>query len=106
MGEQRTPGQERGPPPGLAELVVPRPELIAAIHREYLEAGADAIKTAAFGANRFRLAAYGIADQAGRLNRRAAQLAREARDVAGRDALGAGSLGPPGTPLGGPPRRP
>src|SRR6266487_318410 len=59
----------------LDELVVSRPELISAIHREYLEAGADVIKTAAFGANRFRLAAYGIADQASHLNRRAAQLA-------------------------------
>ena len=90
----------------LDELVVSRPELISAIHREYLEAGADAIKTAAFGANRFRLEAYGIADQAGRLNRRAAQLAREARDVAGRDALVAGSVGPLGMPLRGPIRRP
>src|SRR5438552_8573868 len=90
----------------LDELVVSRPELISAIHREYLEAGADAIKTAAFGANRFRLAAYGIADQAGRLNRRATQLAREARDVAGRDALVAGSIGPLGMPLRGPIRRP
>jgi homocysteine S-methyltransferase len=90
----------------LDELVVSRPELISAIHREYLEAGADVIKTAAFGANRFRLAAYGIADQAGRLNRRAAQLAREARDVAGRDALVAGSVGPLGMPLRGPIRRP
>lgn len=89
----------------LDELVVSHPELISAIHREYLEAGADAIKTAAFGANRFRLAAYGIADQAGRLNRRAAQLAREARDVAGRDALVAGSIGPLGMPLRGPIRR-
>lgn len=90
----------------LDELVVSRPELISAIHREYLEAGADAITTAAFGANRFRLAAYGIADQAGRLNRRAVQLAREARDVAGRDALVAGSIGPLGMPLRGPIRRP
>jgi methionine synthase I (cobalamin-dependent)/5,10-methylenetetrahydrofolate reductase len=90
----------------LDELVVSHPELISAIHREYLEAGADAIKTAAFGANRFRLAAYGIADQAGRLNRRAAQLAREARDVAGREALVAGSIGPLGMPLRGPIRRP
>jgi methionine synthase I (cobalamin-dependent)/5,10-methylenetetrahydrofolate reductase len=90
----------------LDELVVSRPELISAIHREYLEAGADVIKTAAFGANRFRLAAYGIADQASQLNRRAAQLAREARDVAGRDALVAGSVGPLGMPLRGPIRRP
>jgi homocysteine S-methyltransferase len=90
----------------LDELVVSHPELISAIHREYLEAGADAIKTAAFGANRVRLAPYGIADHAGRLNRRAAQLAREARDVAGRDVLVAGSIGPLGMPLRGPIHRP
>jgi homocysteine S-methyltransferase len=90
----------------LDELVASHPDLISSIHREYLEAGADAIKTAAFGANRFRLAAYGIADEAGRLNRRAAQLARDARDVAGREALVAGSIGPLGMPLRGPIRRP
>ena len=61
-----------------------RPELIGAIHREYLAAGADLIETASFGANRLRLASYGLAAQASPLNRRAAQLAREARDVSGR----------------------
>ena len=84
----------------LDELVATRPELIGAIHREYLAAGADVIETATFGANRIRLAPYGLADRAGRLARRGAQLAREARDVAGRDALVAGSIGP----LGGPTR--
>ena len=54
----------------------------APIHREAIAAGADIIETNTFGANRFRLAPYGLADRAGRLNRRAAQLAREARDVA------------------------
>lgn len=90
----------------LDELVLSRPELIGAIHREYLEAGAEAITTAAFGANRSRLAPYGIADQAARLNRRAAQLAREARDVAAREALVAGSIGPLGAPLRGLEHRP
>ena len=65
----------------LDELVLSRPELIGAIHREYLAAGADLIETATFGANRVRLAPYGLADQAGRLARRGAQIAREARDV-------------------------
>ena len=41
-----------------------RPDLIGAIHREYLEAGADLIETATFGANRSRLAAFGLADRA------------------------------------------
>ena len=75
-----------------------RPELIGSIHREYLAAGADLIETATFGANRVRLAPFGLADQAGRLARRGAQIAREARDVAGRDVLVAGSVGPLGAP--------
>ena len=55
----------------LDELVETRPDLIGAIHREYLEAGADIIETATFGANRSRLAGFGLADRAARLNRRA-----------------------------------
>ncbi|MBF6606440.1 MAG: bifunctional homocysteine S-methyltransferase/methylenetetrahydrofolate reductase [Chloroflexi bacterium] len=82
----------------LDELVATRPELIGAIHREYLAAGADIIETATFGANRVRLGPYGLADQAGRFARRGAQLAREARDVVGRDVLVAGSIGPLGAP--------
>jgi methionine synthase I (cobalamin-dependent)/5,10-methylenetetrahydrofolate reductase len=82
----------------LDELVATRPDLIGAIHREYLAAGADVIETATFGANRVRLAPVGLADRAGRLARRGAQLAREARDVAGRDVLVAGSIGPLGPP--------
>jgi methionine synthase I (cobalamin-dependent) len=82
----------------LDELATERPDLIGAIHREYLEAGADIIETATFGANRIRLAGFGAADRAARLNRRAAQVAREARDVAGREALVGGSIGPLGVP--------
>jgi methionine synthase / methylenetetrahydrofolate reductase(NADPH) len=82
----------------LDELPTTRPDLINAIHREYLEAGADLIETATFGANRIRLAGFGLATQARAFNRRAAQVAREARDVAGRDALVGGSIGPLGAP--------
>ncbi len=82
----------------LDELVATRPELISAIHREYLDAGAELIETATFGANRVRLAAFGMQDRAGALNRRGAQLAREARDVSGRGAWVAGSIGPLGAP--------
>jgi homocysteine S-methyltransferase len=82
----------------LDELVASRPDLIGSIHREYLAVGADIIETATFGANRVRLAPHGLADRAGRLARRGAQIAREARDVAGRDVLVAGSVGPLGAP--------
>ncbi len=89
----------------LDELAESRPELISAIHREYIAAGADAIETNTFGANRLRLAPFGLAARTAALNRRAAQLAREARDVAGRrDVLVAGSIGPLETPVHGPDR--
>ncbi len=80
----------------LDELVLSRSDLISAIHREYIEAGADAIETNTFGANRFRLADHGLEKLAGRLNRKAAQLAREARETSGREVLVAGSIGPLG----------
>jgi methionine synthase I (cobalamin-dependent)/5,10-methylenetetrahydrofolate reductase len=89
----------------LDELVASRPELIGAIHREYIAAGADAIETNTFGANRVRLAPFGLAERALALNRRATQLAREARDVAGRrDVLVCGSIGPLESPVHGPDR--
>src|SRR5882724_9036670 len=42
----------------LDELPTIRPDMIGTIHREYLEAGAEIIETATFGANRLRLAQY------------------------------------------------
>lgn len=90
----------------LDELVVSRPDLIGAVHREAILAGADAIETDSFGANRFRLAPYGLAGRASDLNRRAARLARDAREVAGRDVMVAGSIGPLGAAVRGPERRP
>ena len=82
----------------LDELATSRPDLVGSIHRAYLDAGAEIIETATFGANRVRLAGFGLASEANRFNRKAAQVAREARDVAGRDVLVAGSIGPLGAP--------
>lgn len=69
----------------LEELVLTRVDLVRAIHREYVEAGADAIETNTFGANRFRLAEHGLEALTGPLNRRAAQLVREAREAVERE---------------------
>jgi methionine synthase / methylenetetrahydrofolate reductase (NADH) len=90
----------------LEELVATHPELVGAAHREYLEAGAELIETLSFGANRRRFAAWGLGGRAGELNRRAAQLARTAREVSGRDALVGGSVGPLGPPARGGPAIP
>jgi len=82
----------------LDELAASRPELVGAAHREYLEAGAELIETLSLGANRHRLAIYGLEGEVSRLNRQAARVAREAREVSGRDALVGGSVGPLGHP--------
>jgi len=75
-------------------LNLSRPELVAATHRAYLEAGADLIETNTFGANRYRLEHFGLADKVLEVNKRGVRLAREAREIAGRAALVAGSVGP------------
>jgi homocysteine S-methyltransferase len=77
----------------LEELAATRPQLVGAAHREYLEAGAELIETLTLGANRRRLAVFGLEGDVVRLNRRAAQVARDAREVSGRDALVGGSVG-------------
>jgi methionine synthase / methylenetetrahydrofolate reductase(NADPH) len=83
------------------ELVLSQPDLIRAIHHEYLQAGAEIIETNTFGANAFRLARHSLADKVHEMNRMGARLAREA--VKSFDVWVAGSVGPLGTriePLG------
>lgn len=79
------------------ELNVRAPELIRAVHEEYVRAGAEVLETNSFGANRLKLAQHGLEAQVHELNRAAAQIARE---VAGdRDVLVAGAVGPLGVRL-------
>ena len=78
-------------------LVITRPEVIKAIHCEYLEAGADIIETDTFGANATTLKAYGMESLNYELNKAGAALAREACDeyaTADKPRFVAGVLGP------------
>ncbi|MBI3480176.1 MAG: methionine synthase [Nitrosomonadales bacterium] len=78
-------------------LVITRPEVIKAIHCEYLEAGADIIETNTFGANATTLKAYGMEQLNYELNKAGAALAREACDqyaTADKPRFVAGVLGP------------
>src|SRR5262249_46058276 len=74
-------------------LNVTQPDLVAEVHQEYVRAGADIIETNTFGANRVRLATFGIADKLHAVN---AQGARIARHAARGQAYVAGSIGPLG----------
>jgi 5-methyltetrahydrofolate--homocysteine methyltransferase len=76
------------------------PERLHAIHRAYIEAGADAVITNSFGASRWVLGRYGLGDQVEAVNRAAASIARRA---AGDATCVLGDIGPCGgflPPLG------
>jgi methionine synthase I (cobalamin-dependent) len=69
------------------------PELVAEVHQEYVQAGADIIETNTFGANRIKLGSFGIADKLYAINAEGAKLARAAADDR---AYVAGAIGPLG----------
>jgi 5-methyltetrahydrofolate--homocysteine methyltransferase len=79
-------------------LTLTQPAVIADIHREYLEAGADIIETNTFNANAPSLADYGLESLVTEINLEAARLARGVADevaaATGRPRFVAGALGP------------
>jgi 5-methyltetrahydrofolate--homocysteine methyltransferase len=96
--------QEAGLPAGTPgeSWVLERPEEIIRLHQAYLAAGSQLILTSTFGGTRARLERAGLAPQVSEINRRAAELARQAAN--GReDVYVGGDIGPTGelmAPLG------
>ncbi|MGE5707609.1 MAG: bifunctional homocysteine S-methyltransferase/methylenetetrahydrofolate reductase [Bacteroidota bacterium] len=81
------------------ELCLKNPGLVKEIHQTYLDAGAEIIETNSFGATRPHLKAYDLQDQVVLINRRAAEIAREAVQECRAEAFVAGSVGPLGVRL-------
>ncbi|MDQ3810665.1 MAG: bifunctional homocysteine S-methyltransferase/methylenetetrahydrofolate reductase, partial [Chloroflexota bacterium] len=81
------------------ELNLLQPDLVQAVHRAYIAAGAEVIETNTFAANRVRLAAYGLDDRVRDINFRGVKIAREAREVSGEAVFLAGSVSSIGQPL-------
>jgi len=80
-------------------LCLNRPEAIGAIHRAYLEAGADIIETCSFNSTVVSLSEYGLGELAYEISKTAAGIAREAADAfstAEKPRFVAGSMGPTG----------
>ena len=78
-------------------LVLTRPDVIESIHKGHLDAGADIIETDTFGSTAIVLSEYDLAHEARRLNRVAAELARDMADAATtpeKPRFVAGSMGP------------
>ncbi|RUL85058.1 methionine synthase [Tautonia sociabilis] len=80
-------------------LSITRPDVIASIHRAYLDAGADIIETNTFVANRLTMENYGLEEHCVELNRASAELARRVADEVtamnpDKPRFVAGSIGP------------
>ena len=75
------------------ELNLTQPDLVAEVHKDYVRAGADVLETNTFGANRVKLAAFGLEDRVHAINAQGAKIARHAaRD----QVYVAGAIGPLG----------
>ena len=72
------------------------PEAVISLHVSFIKAGADLIETNTFGANRRKLADHFLEEEVQNINSTAVKLAREAREISGRDVFIAGSIGPLG----------
>ncbi|MCI1859343.1 MAG: bifunctional homocysteine S-methyltransferase/methylenetetrahydrofolate reductase [Sporolactobacillus sp.] len=60
------------------ELNLSQPNVVRHVHEAYIHAGADLIQTNTYGANRIKLARYGLEDEVARFNKAAVRLAKEA----------------------------
>jgi S-methylmethionine-dependent homocysteine/selenocysteine methylase len=70
------------------------PDVVRGVHEDYIRAGADVVITNTFATARCHLEAAGLGERVAEVNRRAVELAREARDRAsgGREVWVAGSM--------------
>src|SRR5438105_15259186 len=72
------------------------PESVLSLHLGFIRAGAELIETNTFGANRAKLRELYLEDELARINETAVKIARDAREVSGREVLIAGAIGPAG----------
>jgi 5-methyltetrahydrofolate--homocysteine methyltransferase len=68
-------------------------QIVAGIHKSYIDAGSDAVITNTFSANPYALKKYNLSDRVAEINKAAARLARQA---AGDEKYVLGNLGPTG----------
>lgn len=80
-------------------LNIINPAIVAEIHREYIEAGAEMIYTNTFGANRYKLARHGLENQVQNINQAGVDLAMRVVLASFKEVFIAGDIGPLGVRL-------
>src|SRR5579872_2887517 len=78
------------------------PDVVTSVHVGFVNAGAELIETNSFGANRRKLAQHHLDDSFDEINSAAVKLARDAREITGREVWIGGSIGPAGEHDGAP----
>jgi S-methylmethionine-dependent homocysteine/selenocysteine methylase len=95
MGQELIKRAPEGPTPlWSARVMIDHPEIVKAVHLEYIRAGARVITVNAYSATRDRLEGAGFGDRFEELQRTACELAKAARDESGEDVTIAGCLPP------------
>ena len=72
-----------------------KPDVVAMIHRSYIQAGCDFLETNTFGANPVKLARFGLEDRTEEIVSKAVEIARSQSN----ERMVAGSIGPTGRVL-------
>jgi homocysteine S-methyltransferase len=80
------------------EANVRAPDAVVSLHVSFINAGSELIETNTFGANRRKLSHHFLEDDLEKINSAGVKLARNAREVTGRDVFIGASIGPLGEP--------
>src|SRR6266516_3875354 len=78
------------------EANIRAPDTVVSVHLSFINAGAELIETNTFGGNRRKLASRYLEDELARINEAGVKLARDARQVSGKEIFIAGAIGPLG----------
>jgi homocysteine S-methyltransferase len=80
------------------EANIRAPDAVVSLHVSFINAGSELIETNTFGANRRKLSHHFLEDDLETINSAGVKLARDAREVTGRDVFIGASIGPLGEP--------
>jgi methionine synthase I (cobalamin-dependent)/5,10-methylenetetrahydrofolate reductase len=81
------------------EVCLSQPQMVLNIHKEYLQAGAQALETNTYGANPIKLRSYNLAHKTEAINKKAVEIAQEAASLVEDPVYIAGAVGPTGQKL-------